>query len=82
MTSVNGVSRATAKANYKHLTWENSVSEDRHNPLPHIALSTTALKSAYRKTAPIATHPATELRELQALGGLEWQHPGSPRCAF
>jgi hypothetical protein len=24
--------------------------EDRHNPLPHIALSTTASKSAYRET--------------------------------
>jgi hypothetical protein len=45
--------------------------EDRHNPLPHITLLTTALKSAYRKTAPMATHLATELRELQALGGLE-----------
>jgi hypothetical protein len=49
--------------------------EDRHNPLPHIALSTTALKSAYRRTASMATHLATELRELQALGGLEWRHP-------
>jgi hypothetical protein len=30
----------------------------------------------------MATHLATELRELQALGGLEWRSPGSPRCAF
>jgi Fic/DOC family N-terminal len=40
------------------------VSEDRHNPLPHIALSTTALTSAYRKMASMATYPSAELREL------------------
>jgi hypothetical protein len=51
---------------------EGFQAEDRHNPLPHIALSTTALKSAYRKMASMATYPATELRELQALGGVEW----------
>ena len=55
---------------------------DRHNPLPHIALSTTAPKSEYRKTASMATDLATELRELQTHGGVEWQRPGSPRYAF
>ena len=30
----------------------------------------------------MATHLASELRELQALGGLEWQQPGSPRWRF
>ena len=59
-----------------------NVSEDRHNPLPHIALSTTALKSAYRKMVSMATYPATELRKLQALGGLEWYRRGPSRCAF
>jgi hypothetical protein len=52
--------------------------EDRHNPLPHITLSTTALKSAYPKMASMAAHLATELRELQALCGQEWQLLQSP----
>jgi len=56
---------------------EEFQSEGRHNLLPHIALSITAPKSAYRKTVSMATHRATELQELQALEGLEWQHPGS-----
>jgi len=30
----------------------------------------------------MATHLATELRELQTLSGLELQHPASPRCVF
>jgi hypothetical protein len=45
---------------------EGFQAEDRHNPLPHIALSTTALKSAYGNRASLSTHTATELRELQA----------------
>jgi hypothetical protein len=43
---------------------EEFQAEDRHSPLPHIALSATALKSAYRNTASLSTHTATELREL------------------
>jgi hypothetical protein len=64
---------------------EGSQAEDRHNPLPHIPLSTTALKSAYRNTAFLSTRTAAELRELQALwgsitgSGLDgpagWDHP-------
>jgi hypothetical protein len=50
--------------------------EDRHNPLPHIALSTTALKLAYRNTAFLSTRTATELRELLIPGGREWWSPG------
>jgi hypothetical protein len=50
--------------------------EDRHNPLPHIALSSTALKSAYRNTASLSTHTATELREFLIQGGREWWAPG------
>jgi len=50
--------------------------------LPNIALSTTAPKSAYRITAAIATHQATELRELQALRVLEWQHTRSSSIRF
>ena len=61
---------------------EGFQAEDRHNPLPHIALSTTALNSAYRKMASMATYLATELRELQALGGVEWQRRGPSKCAF
>ena len=48
------------------------VSEDRHSPLPHIALSVTALKSAYRNTAPLSARTATELRKLLIPGGREW----------
>jgi putative transposase len=47
------------------------VSEDRHNPLPHIALLTTALKSAYRNTEFLSTRTAAELRELLVPGGRE-----------
>jgi hypothetical protein len=50
--------------------------EDRHNPLPHIALLTTALKSAYRNTTSLSAHTATELRELLIQGGREWWLPG------
>jgi len=50
--------------------------EDRHNPLPHIALSTTALKSAYRKAVSLSPRTATELRELLILGCREWWSPG------
>ena len=45
--------------------------EDRHDPLPHITLSTTALKSAYRNMASLSTYTATELREL-----LDIERPG------
>jgi hypothetical protein len=44
---------------------------DRHNPLPHITLSTTALKSAYRNTALLSTHTAAELRKLLITGDQE-----------
>jgi hypothetical protein len=44
---------------------------DRHNPLPHIALLTTALKSAYENTAFLSTHTTAELRELLIPGGRE-----------
>jgi len=47
-----------------HSQMEGFQAKDRHNPLPHIALSTTALKSAYRNTAFQSTHTAAELREL------------------
>jgi hypothetical protein len=50
---------------------EGFQAEDRHNPLPHIALSTTALKSAYRNTAFLSTHSATELRKLLIADGRE-----------
>jgi hypothetical protein len=50
---------------------EGFQAEDRHNPLPHIALLTTALKSAYRNTASLST----ELRELLISAGREWRAP-------
>ena len=50
---------------------EGFQAEDRHNPLPHIALSTTALKSAYSNTALLSTHSATELGEHLISGGRE-----------
>ena len=55
---------------------EGFQAEDRHDPLPHIALLTTAPKSAYRNTTSLSTHTATELRELLILGGGEWWAPG------
>ena len=41
---------------------EEFQAENRHNPLPHITLSTTALKLAYRNTVFLSTYTATELR--------------------
>ena len=55
---------------------EGFQAEDRHNPLPHITPSTTALKSAYRNTASLSTYTVTELRELLIPGGREWWSPG------
>jgi hypothetical protein len=43
--------------------------------LPHIGPCATALNWVYEKTARVSTHLAAELRELQVLGGLEWQSP-------
>ena len=54
---------------------EEFQAEDRHNPLPHIGPSATALNWVYGKTAPLSTHLVTELRKLQVPGGLEWQPP-------
>jgi hypothetical protein len=54
---------------------EGFQAEDRHNPLPHIALSITALKSAYRNTTALSTRTATELRKLLIPGGREWWSP-------
>jgi hypothetical protein len=59
-----------------HSQIEGFQAEDRHNPLPHIALSTTALKSAYRNTASLSTRTAAELRKLLIPGGPEWWAPG------
>jgi hypothetical protein len=50
--------------------------EDRHNPLPHIAQLTTALKSAYRNTASMSIYTATELRKLLIQGGRGIMVPG------
>ena len=55
-----------------HSQMEGFQAEDRHNPLPHIALSTTALKSAYSNTALPSTYTDAELRELLIPGGREW----------
>ena len=52
------------------------VSEDRHNPLPHIALSTTALKSAYEITTSMSRCNSSELRELLILGRAGMAAPG------
>jgi hypothetical protein len=45
--------------------------EDRHSPLPHIALLTTALKSAYKNTAFLPRTITAELRELLIPGSRE-----------
>ena len=54
---------------------EGFQAEDRHNPLPHIAQSTTALKSAYSNTAFGSTRTAVELWKLLIIGGREWWNP-------
>jgi hypothetical protein len=56
---------------------EEFQAEDRHNPLPHIALSTTALKSAYKNTAFLSTRTSAELRELLIPGS---RNDGAPDC--
>ena len=43
---------------------EGFLVEDRHDPLPHITLLTTALKSIYKKTTFLSTRTSAELREL------------------
>jgi hypothetical protein len=50
---------------------EGFQAEDRHNPLPHIAPLTTALKSAYRNTAFLSIRNTAELRKLLIPGGRE-----------
>ena len=57
------------------------MSAGRHDPLPHIVPSALATKLVYRKTVPLATHLATELREHQDPDGLEWRCPG-PHASF
>jgi hypothetical protein len=54
-----------------HFQMEGFRAEDRHNPLPHIALSTTALKSAYENMAAPATCTTAELGALLIHGGRE-----------
>jgi hypothetical protein len=44
---------------------------DRHNPLPHIVLLTTAPKSAYENAAFLSTRTGAELRELLIPGSRE-----------
>jgi len=50
---------------------EGFQAEDRHDPLPHIAPLTMALKSAYRNTAFLSAYTAAELRKLLIAGGRE-----------
>ena len=50
---------------------EGFQAEDRHDPLPHIAPLTTALKSAYKNTAFLSTRTSAELRELLIPGSRE-----------
>jgi ketosteroid isomerase-like protein len=47
---------ATGEHNRRDNTDQWVVSEDRHNSLPHIALSTTALKSAYSNSTFLSAH--------------------------
>jgi hypothetical protein len=61
----------SASARRESLSDGGVQAEDRHDPLPHIALLTTALKSAYRNTASLSTHTVTELRKLLIAGGRE-----------
>src|SRR6266566_4170467 len=51
------------------LQMEGFQAEDRHNPSPHIALLTAALKSAYRNTASTSSRTTAELWELLIPGG-------------
>ena len=58
------VIQETQPTTYPQVRNSSCVSEDRHNPLPHITISTTALKSAYKNTAFLCTRTSAELREL------------------
>ena len=58
------------------------VSEDRHNPLPHIAPLTTALKSAYKNAAFPSTRTSAELRELLTRAAGNDGARGLLRCVF
>jgi hypothetical protein len=53
-----------------HFQMEGFRAEDRHNPLPHIALLTTALKSIY-EYAFLSTRTVAEVRELLDSSGPE-----------
>jgi hypothetical protein len=74
-----GYDRGTRQQGESRSQMEESQAEDRHNPLPHIALSTTAPKSAYKNTASLSARTATELQELHDPG-----RPGMvvPRLLF
>ncbi len=54
-----------------HPQMEGFQAEDRHTPLPHITLLTTAPKSIYKSTASLSTHTTAELRELLISG--DWE---------
>jgi hypothetical protein len=56
-----GDDRTCVPQSGSYLQMEGLQAEDRHNPLPHIALSTTAPKSVYEKTVSLAADPAPEL---------------------
>ena len=68
----------SASAGRESLSDEGFLAEDRHNPLPHIALSATALKSAYRNTAFLSTHTAAELRNFRTRADRNGNTQGLP----
>jgi hypothetical protein len=70
-SSITGVSQALSDLEFRPLTWENTVSEDRHNPLPHITLLTTGLKSPCGNRTVLSTRTTAELRELLVRCGRE-----------
>jgi hypothetical protein len=55
---------ATGNVQDECLALMGFMSADRHNPLPHIALSTTAPKSAYKNNVFLSTCTSTKLLEL------------------
>lgn len=54
-----------------HSQMEGVQAEDRHDPLPHITLLTTALKSIYENTAVLSIRTTVDLRKLLIPDGRE-----------
>jgi len=64
MTSVNGVSRCAARANYTPPIWENTVSEGRHNLTYMINIVLTA-ESAFSMGDAMSVRPVNQRQSFR-----------------